>query len=257
MPATHISEDLLELYLLERLPKAELDALDQHLMVCHLCVDQIEQAQTELFVLTQACAQLEVARRKEGTLLEIARALELKIDLATTHQPVSLWLSIAAAGILLALTSIGIFGVQTRNQATPQVSIASLHSEIPGSAEVPGPRPEQVKSPHEQTTSARSKRFTARRVLRPARKTPVAAKRWFVVPVQRAYISRRLALYEPPPVLVPRWPREATIIARVTFPSEPRKLHPVRRTVRAVGSGFKKLGTIIAKVFLAAEVEAR
>ena len=41
--ALHISEDLLEQYLFGTLPDAELEGLEEHLLVCHCCIDTAEQ----------------------------------------------------------------------------------------------------------------------------------------------------------------------------------------------------------------------
>jgi anti-sigma factor RsiW len=41
--ALHISEDLLEQYLFGTLPDAELESLEEHLLVCHSCIETAEQ----------------------------------------------------------------------------------------------------------------------------------------------------------------------------------------------------------------------
>jgi hypothetical protein len=41
--ALHISEDLLEQYLFGTLPDAELESLEEHLLVCHCCIETAEQ----------------------------------------------------------------------------------------------------------------------------------------------------------------------------------------------------------------------
>src|SRR5688572_10548843 len=114
MSEIHLSVDLLERYLLKRLPEAELDALDEHLMVCHACVDRAEQAQSELLLLRQALANMGFERRKEGKLPAVARVM-LNTLQWTTRQPVGLWTIVAAAGILLACA--GAYGGRKRNPA--------------------------------------------------------------------------------------------------------------------------------------------
>jgi anti-sigma factor RsiW len=41
--AQHINEDLLEQYLFGTLPDAEIEKLEEHLLVCHSCIDAAEQ----------------------------------------------------------------------------------------------------------------------------------------------------------------------------------------------------------------------
>ena len=41
--ALHISEDLLEQYLFGTLPDAELESLEEHLLICHSCIETAEQ----------------------------------------------------------------------------------------------------------------------------------------------------------------------------------------------------------------------
>ena len=40
--AQHINEDLLEQYLFGTLPEAEIESLEEHLLVCHSCIDAAE-----------------------------------------------------------------------------------------------------------------------------------------------------------------------------------------------------------------------
>jgi anti-sigma factor RsiW len=39
----HISEDLLELYSLGRLEEPQLAPVEEHLLICHDCLDRVEQ----------------------------------------------------------------------------------------------------------------------------------------------------------------------------------------------------------------------
>lgn len=41
--AQHINEDLLEQYLFGTLPDVEVESLEEHLLVCHSCIDAAEQ----------------------------------------------------------------------------------------------------------------------------------------------------------------------------------------------------------------------
>ena len=41
--AQHLTEDLLEQYLFGTLPDAEVERLEEHLLVCHSCIDAAEQ----------------------------------------------------------------------------------------------------------------------------------------------------------------------------------------------------------------------
>jgi hypothetical protein len=41
--AQHLTEDLLEQYLFGTLPDAEVESLEEHLLVCHCCIDAAEQ----------------------------------------------------------------------------------------------------------------------------------------------------------------------------------------------------------------------
>jgi hypothetical protein len=41
--AQHINEDLLEQYLFGTLPDVEIESLEEHLLVCHSCIDAAEQ----------------------------------------------------------------------------------------------------------------------------------------------------------------------------------------------------------------------
>ena len=41
--AHHINEDLLEQYLFGALPEVEIESLEEHLLVCHSCIDAAEQ----------------------------------------------------------------------------------------------------------------------------------------------------------------------------------------------------------------------
>jgi hypothetical protein len=41
--AQHIKEDLLEQYLFGTLPDAEIEKLEEHLLVCHCCIDAAEE----------------------------------------------------------------------------------------------------------------------------------------------------------------------------------------------------------------------
>jgi hypothetical protein len=120
----HISADLLELYLLNRVPEAELDALDEHLMVCHSCLDRAEQAQSELLLLKQVLANTAVSHRKEAKLPALARII-IKTPLRLTRQPVSLWVTLAAAGVLLACA--GAYGGRKRNPAGGATSAYGRH----------------------------------------------------------------------------------------------------------------------------------
>ena len=48
--AQHINEDLLEQYLFGTLPDVEIESLEEHLLVCHSCIDAAE----ELFAFVQS-----------------------------------------------------------------------------------------------------------------------------------------------------------------------------------------------------------
>ena len=41
--AQHLTEDLLEQYLFGTLPDVEIESLEEHLLVCHSCIDAAEQ----------------------------------------------------------------------------------------------------------------------------------------------------------------------------------------------------------------------
>ena len=41
--AQHINEDLLEQYLFGTLPDVEIESLEEHLLVCHSCIDAAEE----------------------------------------------------------------------------------------------------------------------------------------------------------------------------------------------------------------------
>jgi anti-sigma factor RsiW len=64
---THLSEDALELYSLERLPEAELDGFEQHLLACAACQDRLAETDRYINAVKQASVRLdqELAIQKE------------------------------------------------------------------------------------------------------------------------------------------------------------------------------------------------
>jgi hypothetical protein len=46
--ATHIDPDKLELYALGRLTETEVGAIEEHLLVCHQCQDELEQIDSDI-----------------------------------------------------------------------------------------------------------------------------------------------------------------------------------------------------------------
>jgi anti-sigma factor RsiW len=54
----HLSEDLLESYLFRRLPPAEVERLDKHLVVCPNCRDRLEAVKTYVDAMRAAAAKI-------------------------------------------------------------------------------------------------------------------------------------------------------------------------------------------------------
>ena len=66
--APHINEDLLEQYLFGTLPDVEIESLEEHLLVCHSCIDAAEEllafAQSLRSTLENAAPRARVAGRQ-------------------------------------------------------------------------------------------------------------------------------------------------------------------------------------------------
>jgi hypothetical protein len=89
----HVPDDVLEKYLLRRLPEAELAPVEEHLLVCSKCQVQAEETQ-EFILVTQAA--LQAGRRKSA-----ARALH-----ATSAGILNSWLTVPVfAGVIAAVTA--------------------------------------------------------------------------------------------------------------------------------------------------------
>jgi hypothetical protein len=62
----HLSEDVLELYSLGRLPEAELDRADDHLLICHTCQDKLQETDDYIRAVRAAAAELEAAPQRSS-----------------------------------------------------------------------------------------------------------------------------------------------------------------------------------------------
>ena len=52
--ATHVDPEKLELYALGRLPDIEVAAIEEHLLVCHRCQDELERVDSDIAHLKDA-----------------------------------------------------------------------------------------------------------------------------------------------------------------------------------------------------------
>jgi len=111
----HVADDVLEKYLLERLPEAQLASVEEHLLVCRRC--QVDARETEEFILATRAA-LEAEKRKPA-----GRALRV-----TSAGFLHSWLSVPVLATVVAAVTAAIFIPAHRNPALPpsQVSLFAM-----------------------------------------------------------------------------------------------------------------------------------
>jgi len=91
----HVADDVLEKYLLQRLPEAEVACIEEHLLVCPKCQTQAEE--TEEFILATQAALREGSRKPAGRALHVASGV------------LQSWIAIPAFGALIAAMAAAIF----------------------------------------------------------------------------------------------------------------------------------------------------
>ena len=91
----HVADDVLEKYLLERLPEVELASVEEHLLVCPKCQTQAEE--TEEFILATQAALREAQRKPVGRALHAASGI------------LHTWFAVPAFGALIAAVAAAVF----------------------------------------------------------------------------------------------------------------------------------------------------
>ena len=91
----HVADDVLEKYLLHRLPEAELASVEEHLLVCPQCQTQAEEM--EEFILATQAALREDRKKPAGRALHAASGV--------LHS----WLAIPVFGALIAAVTAAVF----------------------------------------------------------------------------------------------------------------------------------------------------
>ena len=56
---THLTDDALELYSLQRLPESELDSFEEHLLICPACQDRLAESDSYVHTMQQALSRLQ------------------------------------------------------------------------------------------------------------------------------------------------------------------------------------------------------
>jgi hypothetical protein len=63
LESEHASDDDLELYFLNSLPNPQLDRIEQHLLVCTLCIEAAEQLSDDIFLMRLALRRYVASER--------------------------------------------------------------------------------------------------------------------------------------------------------------------------------------------------
>lgn len=67
----HVADDVLEMYLMKNLPEDDIASVEEHLLVCSTCQDQVEE--TETFIHAAKVALLDRGRKPAGRALHVRR----------------------------------------------------------------------------------------------------------------------------------------------------------------------------------------
>jgi hypothetical protein len=107
----HLSEDVLELYSLGRLPEPELDRADDHLLICHTCQDRLQETDDYIKAVRAAAAALE-AEPQKSTWRQLMEGL--------FAVPKPAWAAAGAAA--LAALMLPVFGPTASDPQTVELS---------------------------------------------------------------------------------------------------------------------------------------
>lgn len=239
MSSHHLSDDVLELYLLRHLRDPKLAETEEHLLCCSHCRQRTEKIQDYLDVMAAACGGV-LARAHTHKI----SPKELNWKSLVTSVPSQVYWHGALGTAVLLVTFNFAWLSNVRNRPLPtNVAAISRTLSSKGMASTWQPAAEDFAiSPRVRQSSAvrRRPRAVAKR-LPPFQEFPPVA--------QRAPMPESLLLLDPPPILVTSAQIAQDLLFEPVFAlsTPPPKPHFARRAFRVMLFPFRKIGELFVE----------